>query len=169
MDVPETTLANLTEADRTTLSYAALWVFSTVAGSDGRIDEAEVDAILAELVKRAPPRDSELLRTVLSDVSSDGSRTLGGYAADGRSADEGLRRVAAILDLNWSRETGQDFKRGLLDIGRAVASASGGLLGLGNRTSGSETKALEVIARQLGVRDADGPSESNESEAIQGI
>ncbi|MEN8376472.1 MAG: hypothetical protein ABFS34_13585, partial [Gemmatimonadota bacterium] len=119
MDMPETTLANLTDSDRTTLSYAALWVFSTVAGSDGSVDEAEVDA-LAELVERAPPRSSELLRAVLADVSSGGSRVLGGYAADGRSADEGLRRVAAILDLNWPPETGQDFKRGLLEIGRAV-------------------------------------------------
>ena len=149
-------LDSLTAADRDTLTFGPLWMFSLVAGSDGAVDEREVDE-LARVVERARPDGGPLLDLVLSDLTHDGARLLARYAADDRDAGDGLRRVAAVVDLHWPPEVGDSFKNGLLAIGRAVAEASGGFLGLGDRKGRAEREALATAAGYLGVRAAQDP------------
>ncbi len=148
-------LDSLSETDRDTLTFGPLWMFSLVAGSDGAVDEREVDE-LARVVERARPDGGPLLDLVLSDLSHEGSRLLARYAADARGPEEGLRRIAAILELNWPPEVGDSFRDGLLAVGHAVAEASGGFLGLGDRTGRAEREALALAAACLGVRDERG-------------
>lgn len=144
-------LDSLPAADRRTLTLGPLWMFSLTAGSDGAVDEREVDA-LARVVERARPEGGPLLDLVLSELTHEGPRLLAEYAADGRGPEEGLRRIAAIVDLNWPPEVGDPFKAGMLAIGQAVAEASGGFLGLGDRTGRAEKEALASAAACLGVR-----------------
>ncbi len=152
-------LDSLPAADRRTLTFGPLWMFSLVAGSDGAVDEREVDA-LARVVERARPSGGPLLDLVLSDLTHDGSRLLAEYTADGRGPEDGLRRIAAILDLNWPPEVRESFKNGILDIGHAVAEASGGFLGLGDKTGRAEREALAAAAACLGVQTDSGEDDA---------
>lgn len=150
-------LASLSPPDRQTLTFGPLWMFSMIAGSDGSIDEREVEE-LANVVERARPEGGPLFEAILSELTEGGSRLLAAYAADERDPDEGLRRVAAILDLHWAPEVGDGVKAGLHSVGRAVAAASGGILGLGDPTSATESVALTKAARCLGLKgDPDPP------------
>lgn len=144
-------LDSLSPADRRTLAFGPLWMFALVAGSDGAVDEREVDR-LAAVVERARPDGGPLFDAVLSELADGGGRILAEYAGDGRDAEEGLRRVAAVLDLNWPPEVGEGFRSGLYAIGEAVASASGGFLGLGDPTSAAEGAALARAAHCLGMK-----------------
>ena len=155
MTDPAPGLDSLPPADRRTLAFGPLWMFSLVAGSDGAVDEREVDR-LADVVERARPDGGPLFDAVLAELAGGGGRLLAEYAADDRGSEEGLRRVAAVLDLNWAPEVGDAFRQGLYSIGQAVAAASGGFLGLGDPTSWAEGEALARAARCLGMKpDAD--------------
>jgi hypothetical protein len=152
---PPPGLDSLPEPDRETLTFGPLWSFSLVAGSDGAVDEREVDE-LAHVVERARPDGGRLFDEVLNEVTARGGRLLAAYAADERDSEEGLRRIAAILDLSWEPPVGDAFKAALHAVGQAVAAASGGLLGLGNPMSAAESAALARAARCLGL-DPDPP------------
>lgn len=142
-------LESLTATDRRTLLFGPLWMFSLVAGSDGSVDEREVDE-LARVVEQSRPEGGPLLASVLAELTSQGAAVLAEYATDDRGPEEGLRRLAAVVDVQWRPSVGDAFKDGILAIGKAVAEASGGFLGLGDRTSWAESEALATATRCLG-------------------
>jgi hypothetical protein len=139
----------MSEPEWTALTLAPMWVFSAVAGADGKLDAKEVAAIV-QVMDRAPLAESHLLREVLEECHRDVDELFLRYRGDARTVDEGLSEVRRVLDRRASAQEGRLFRRGLYSIGVHVAKASGGgLFGRGNPISWEERAALSLLTGLL--------------------
>ncbi len=158
----------LTDEEWRTLLFAPLWVFSAVAGADGKIDKAELTAFGRVLEKSLYLPDA-LLRELLGSIARDLRATFDDFAADDRTAEEGLTQVAALLDSKLLAEHASATKRTLFALGDRVARASGaGLLGIGERVGEAEEEALMAVAMHLGLTEPRQPDGSAGQEAPPG-
>jgi hypothetical protein len=132
-------------AEWSTLTFAPFWVFNAVAGADGKLRQKELTA-LQEVIQRVALTDSPLLDEVLAQCRKDLDGMLEAWRTDGRTFDVGLTQIRQILDRRVEMAQAAAFKRGLLSIGRRVASANGtGLFGLGTKLSRESREALSLV------------------------
>ncbi len=138
-----------------TLLFAPLWVFSAVAGADGKIDKAELTAF-GRVLEKSLYLPDPLLRELLGSIARDLRGTFDDFASDKRTVEEGLAEVVTMLDSKLLAEHAESAKRTLFALGDRVARASGsGVLGIGERVSRLEEQALLAVAAYLGLTDAD--------------
>lgn len=142
---------SLTEAEWRVLQFAPLWTFTLVAGCDRNPDAQERDALIASL-NASQIIESCLLREACGAAARDSEALLSRFDQDARGCEEGLRDVARVVGSVLSTSEAEEFKRGLLALGVAIARASGGgLFGGGDRTSAVEEEALIRAGALLGV------------------
>ena len=140
--------ASCTPAQWRTLQFGPLWVFHAVASADEKIDDQEVAALATEL-QEAELFKEPIVREVLTSVAGDLTNVMQLYKADTRTVVQGLQEIADILDQVATSEQAQNYKGAMLLIGRKVAEASGGFLGLGSKISEKEKIALAGVALAL--------------------
>lgn len=129
------TLVNL-HVDRDTLAAFALYPLVEVAWADGKVDEDERKAFLKAAAEHGITADSpghETLREFLRERPREDARKAWFAWAQQLNARLGKQERAQVRDA-------------LLKRARAVAEASGGILGLGRRISANEQKVLDKIA-----------------------
>lgn len=132
-----------------------------VGGVDAHIDSAEwtslIDAVLA-----ASGQDDDLVAAVMGELAAAlhrGERQI----PDGHEPLEGLTEIRSIL-AGWHDDSGEGYRVALMEIGAAIADASGAQLTIrygmhhGNNrwapspaTSPAERRALEGAAVALGL------------------
>ena len=140
----------LNELEWNLLQFGVLWVFEAVAGSDGKIDDAEQKQLHRFLLE-AYAHPLAPFRAVLIDLEANLDRMLEKYFADKRAIDHGLTEVGELLSRKLSPGETVAFKEALLDLGQRIAEASGGFLGFGNKVSKKERRSLARIANVLGL------------------
>ncbi len=133
--------------DWRTLQFTPFWAFQCVAGIDGHIDKEERAAFL-RCVHDAAPSGGKVAEDVLREVKADLDGIIRAWNTDPRTAPEGLKEVSVILAKLSAAET-TAFGEMLVGIGRQVAHASGGGIGLRERT------ALRGMAAILGVEETE--------------
>ena len=144
------TTEQLTADDWRELELAPLWILAAVAGADGSIDQDEKASHL-EAISRFTGHADELVSRVFGAVARDFESVWLRYLADHRSASQGIAAVGNLLAGLPNPAATLPFKEALLELGGAVADASGGKLLLGRRRSRSEREALSAAAQALGV------------------
>jgi uncharacterized tellurite resistance protein B-like protein len=120
-----------------TFAAFALYPLVEVAWADGTVDEKERKAVLVAVAEHglAPgtPAHAALAEFLKSKPSEDSRKAWFTWAAE-------LNRTLDAAERKKVRE-------GLLQRARAVAEASGGILGLGNKVSYNEQRVLDAITR----------------------
>lgn len=133
------------------LALAPLLVFKLVAAADGQIDRKERDQ-LVQLCEQADVFPSPLFRDAVRTLMQDYDR-LFAEAQDGYlDPVEALKAAGVALDTSHP-EASAEFKQCLIRWGRAIARASGGVLGVGKNVGRQETQVLALIAAALGTDD----------------
>jgi uncharacterized tellurite resistance protein B-like protein len=121
--------------DRDTLAAFALYPLVEVAWADGRVDETERQAFLQAAAEHGLVADSPghlALREFLKETPRDEAR-------------KAWFAWASELKGRLSPDERRKLREGLVKRARAVAEASGGILGLGPRISAAEQKILDKI------------------------
>jgi hypothetical protein len=116
-----------------------LYPLVEIAWADGVADARQTNAVIAAAIKLGVPSNSAALHTIEDWIKR-------GPAEDGRLAwymyaDE-LRKTLNPAEL-------EEFKNELLAGAKAVANASGGILGIAFQVSHKEQQILDHIARAL--------------------
>jgi hypothetical protein len=122
--------------DRDTLAAFALYPLVEVAWADGKVDEAEREAFLQAAAKHGIAADSpghQALREFLKQTPRDEAR-------------KAWFAWARELNARLSADERRTLRDALVERGRMVAEASGGILGLGRRVSAGEQRILDKIA-----------------------
>ena len=135
-----------TDAEWQTLQFAPLWAFSTVAGADGKIDDAET-ALLMKEVAEAPLHRGPFTREVMVSLAMDLVHVAAAYKADPRAPLAGLLEVRTLLNRIESDQAAI-FKYAVMAIGKATAEASGPVLG--SKIAPVEQAAWALAAVMLG-------------------
>jgi hypothetical protein len=121
--------------DRDTLAAFALYPLVEVAWADGKVDEAERQAFLQAAAEHGLAADSpghQALREFLKTTPHEQAR-------------KAWFAWATELKGRLSPAERATLRDGLVKRARAVAEASGGLLGLGRRISAGEQRVLDKI------------------------
>lgn len=132
--------------------YAATRVIAAHRG--GRLREALALGHVYQDARRHHG-DSELLDELVTSppsIEPDHLREAGGDVAAATS--ERLREAMRIVEAKATAQEADDYKRFVMTVAQAVASAhkEGGFLGIGGeRISDSENRALDEISRALGA------------------
>lgn len=132
------------------LIYAPLIIFNIVAGADGKIDQKEVTAFKKLLVEGLLS-DIELMKLVTNELLQDLEQLTGEVFAGQMDPNECMESIRNAVDTELTKEEALAFKLALLTIGKKIAQASGGFLGLGNRICLSEKQAMAKLAAALHV------------------
>jgi hypothetical protein len=130
-----------------TLQFAPLWVFVTVAGTDGDIDARELRALTAQLAREEHGREP-LVKEIFSAAAQDFARLVPDFGYDSRTLQEGLADVCKVLEMRVPPTEARAFKNALLSLRYDIAEAAGAKL-RGSRASEREKKALEFVAECL--------------------
>lgn len=137
------------------LRTAPLATFFYVSGVDRNLDEGERKAMIATLAG-AQLFDSFLLREACGRLARELDEADLEREPDEREEEfeDAMRQVARVLDRRLDEEEAGAFRRGLIDLARIVAGATGGgVFGGANRVSEVETGAIEAIGDALGHRE----------------
>ncbi len=143
----------VTAEQRDVLDGGPALVFLAVAASDGKVNKRETTTFAKVIVEaghlRAEcPSLGRALEASLDKVPEMIARI---EASDGFDVEAEMRRVGETVDVCLSEDEAQNYKLGLLYIGKEVAEASGGFFGLGRRICEGEATALKMIAGALGI------------------
>lgn len=136
--------------DKEILWRSPVLSFFLVAAADGNVDDQEI-AGFEGMIANPAIFQSKLFRKIAKDVEP----YVGSYFEELMAGDfdyqGALRETADLLDQKypWEAET---FKLSMLTMGKRVAQASGGFLGVGSKISKEEKAALVDIANTLGLR-----------------
>lgn len=142
---------DLTAEELQILAYAPMSVFCMVAAADGNIDKKEIEAFRQELLKGLQT-DSEILIRVTVGAMEGFEEMIMKLLNQEENILEKLMEARVILDNRLPPEESDKFKASLIGLGEAVASASGGFLGIfGSKIDKNEKKALSVLSKLLGV------------------
>ena len=128
-------------------------VFLVVAASDGKVGKRETTTFAKVIVGAAHleaecPSLGRALGASLEKVPEVIAKIEAVEKFD--SAGE-LRRIGETVDACLSEDEAQNYKLGLLYIGKEVAEAAGGFFGMGRRISEREATALKMIADAFGI------------------
>jgi hypothetical protein len=132
------------------LQYVPLWVFFTVAGSDGKFDKKELmafDKALQEALLQPEPLVRDILLATRENIDELLPESMEKLAAVDMVAM--WNWVADLLQIKAGPEQAGAVKDAMLGVGWRVAAASGGFLGLGSKVSPEERLALAAIAHHL--------------------
>ena len=116
-----------------------LYPLVDIAWADGSVDKREVKAVIDAALKLGVPPKSETLRTIEDWLAR-------GVAQDARLA---WYMYANELKNTLTPEELQKFREELLAGIKAVASASGGLLGVAFQISAKEQQVLDEVGKAL--------------------
>jgi uncharacterized tellurite resistance protein B-like protein len=121
--------------DRDTLAAFALYPLVEVAWADGRVDDAERQAFLQAAAEHGLSADSP------------GHRALHEFLKETPRAEARKAWFAWASELRGrlSAAERRELREGLVKRARAVAEASGGILGLGRRISAAEQQVLDKV------------------------
>lgn len=135
----------MTAEDWAMLAKAPCLVFIMVSAADGKVDAKEMIAfgkILGNYGSVPSPILSKVLGIAANNIQSFCQEIL----SDGRAPRDQLLGLAQLLKSGKiPKEDGVMIAKGLIALGNAVASASGGFLGFGPKISKEEKGALAVI------------------------
>lgn len=141
----------LSDDDIKLLAYAPIAVFCVVAAADGNIDKKEVKAFQVELLKGFII-ESELMQKIMAHVISDFESMITRFLKQEVNAREIMEQILQLLDGKLEADEARKFKLSMLSIGKSVAEASGGFLGMfGSKISKEEKRALAGLAQFLGL------------------
>lgn len=144
----------LDDEDYKVLAYAPVAVFFIVAGADGKIDNKEARAFQKEVVA-GMVAESEIMQRSIIYTLANFEDIFAELQSQKVNMKEKLEQIIAILDTKTSEDEALKFKISLLTIGKSIAEASGGFLGIfGSKISKKEKQALAMLAVFLGVVDA---------------
>ena len=132
------------------LLYAPLIIFNIVAGADGRIDQKEVTAFKKLLVEGLLS-DIELMKLITNELLQDLENLTSEVFSGNMDPNQCMESIRNAVDVELTEEEALAFKLALLSIGKKIAKASGGFLGLGNRICLSEKQAMVTLAAALHV------------------
>jgi uncharacterized tellurite resistance protein B-like protein len=121
--------------DRDTLAAFALYPLVEIAWADGKVDDAERQAFLKAASEHGITADSpghQALREFLKETPREDAR-------------KAWFAWATALKNRLNPEERRALRSGLVARARAVAEASGGILGLGRRVSAAEQVVLDKI------------------------
>jgi hypothetical protein len=116
-----------------------LYPLVEIAWADGRIDPKEAKAVIDAAIRLGVPAGGSALKA-LEDWLKRGPTT------DGRTA---WYAFAGELRKTLNPQELDTFRNELLDGAKAVAKASGGILGVAFEVSGNEQKVLDGIVKSL--------------------
>ncbi|MDP4848666.1 MAG: hypothetical protein NWR51_15555 [Akkermansiaceae bacterium] len=137
--------AGLTGEDWATLAKAPCLVFILVAAADGKVDAKEIKAF-GSILENHESLPSSILSKILGIAQQNFESFIQEIVADGRSPQDQLLGLADLLKSGKiPKEDAVVVAKGLLLLGKAIASASGGFLGFGSKISKEEKQALAVL------------------------
>ncbi len=123
------------------LTAFKLFPLVEIAWADGKVDQSEIDAVVAGAVAHGVSRDSDSFKAL-----EDWLRR--GPTDDGRTA---WRMYAAELVRTLSPAELASFRNDLVALAKKVAGASGGVFGVFGQVSPQEQRAIDEIGRHLGA------------------
>lgn len=132
------------------LLYAPLMIFNIVAGADGRIDQKEAQAFKNLLVEGLLS-DIELMKLVMNELLQDLENLTSQVFSGEMNPNDCMESIRLAVDAELTAEEALAFKLALLSIGKKIAQASGGFLGMGNKICLSEKQAMAKLAAALHV------------------
>ena len=132
------------------LMLAPLIIFNIVGGADGRIDQREAVEFKRLLVEGLLS-DIELMKLIMSDLLQDLESLTNRLVSGELDPNQCMESIRSALDAKLTKEDALEFKLALLSIGKKIANASGGFLGMGDRICLSEKQAMARLAAVLHV------------------
>ena len=138
------------DADRTTLTFAPLWVFSALTGSHSNVPPQALDALWAS-AREAVADATGLGRDVLLDLLTE-SDVMVSYELDGRPVATGLLQVAEVLRRLPAEEATSVRTRLLGSFGQRIARARGPF---GRSISREDQETLDLVAELMDLDEAD--------------
>jgi len=143
-----TNFEQFSPAEWSTLRQSPVLVYLASAVADGRVDRKEV-ASFRDLLDSPDKIESELMRALIADIGDELPALIASVqAAQGDFLLE-LSRVATLVESKLSADDAKQFKRSLLYVGKTVAEASGGFLGLGDKVGHEEKATLAAVSLAL--------------------
>jgi uncharacterized tellurite resistance protein B-like protein len=130
------TLMNL-HVEKGTFAAFALYPLVEVAWADGKVDEKERQAFIAAAAEHGITPGS-FAHSALEEFIKGTPR---------EDASKAWYAWAATVNQTLDAAERKKVREGLLKRARAIAEASGGFLGLGNKISASEQRVLDKIAK----------------------
>lgn len=138
------------EEEFESLKQSPFLIFFLVAAADGTIDKKEMQEFISILAQ--PEKfNSPLLYRIITNVINDIPVILTRIAQQEIDYVAELQKVKTIVDNKLSPEDANDFKMALLQVGKGIAEASGGLFGFGSKIGKEEKTALAGIALCLEI------------------
>lgn len=138
----------LGDEDLDLLARAPCWIFVLVAAADGRIDAKERKR-LRELLGREDAFATHWMRIALERASQRLDAILDTLDAEPERALDEIERVADLAERHLDPEGAREVKHDLLAFGKAIAKASGGVLGMGSRIDRNEELAIARLGTLL--------------------
>jgi tellurite resistance protein len=146
----------LDEDDLALLARAPCWVFVLVAAADGKVDAKE-RARLRELLNRQDAFASSWMRDAIARTSERLDAILDDLDAHPKRAIPDLTRVADLAEQHLAPEEAHALKHDLLAFAKAIAKASGGVLGMGSKIDPREETAIARLGAVLRFDAPQGP------------
>ena len=140
-----------TSEDIEILAYTPIIAFFMVAAADGDIDKKEVTAFQKQLVAGFET-ESDMFRLALLTVISRFEEMIGHVLSGQIDIQTHFQQLNELTTAKMSDQETLQFKVSLLTLAKAVAEASGGILGIfGSKISKSEQQALAALTVLLGL------------------
>ena len=149
MDI-KITKEQFTDDEWQSLVLAPLIIFNIVGGADGRIDQREA-AEFKSLLVEGLLSDVELIKLIMKDLLQDLEVQTGRLVSGELDPNQCMESIRQAVDTELSEEDALAFKLALLSIGKKIANASGGFMGMGDRICLSEKQAMARLAAVLHV------------------
>ncbi|MFW6085921.1 MAG: hypothetical protein ACODAG_01855 [Myxococcota bacterium] len=140
-------MSNL-EVDDELLARALGWVYVLVSTADGRMDRKETRRFM-QLLDRDDAFESAWMKRAMEQAKVQSKMVIDGMASDPDACLPELERLGTAADEQLPADEARAFKHDLLAFGKAIARASGGVLGVGSKIAGSEAETLGRLATLL--------------------
>ncbi len=150
-EFPASTGEGLTGEDWATLAKAPCLVFILVAAADGKVDAKEI-SIFGKILQSYDSLPSPVLAKIFGIAQKNLEGFIQEIVATGEPPQQQLMSLAQLLKSGKiPKEDAIVVAQGLLELGKAIASASGGFLGFGPKISKEEKQALAMLEMILVV------------------
>jgi hypothetical protein len=128
------------------LMYSPIVTFAIVAAADGSIDKKEVVSFQQQLIKGLVV-DNSMLQQLMTEIIPNLDSLIRDVLEGSVDPKAILEDVTLAVDSKLSSDDAMSYKLSLMQIGKAIAESSGGLLGLfGSKISKEETQALAALS-----------------------
>lgn len=131
------------------IADAPEWIFAALAAADGNValtTKAKESKAFKKVVKNYSTT-SNLVQDVVVDKTKTSREVKGATLSD---AEQALEEINNLLESKLSRREADQYRKFLISVADSVAEAAGeGALGLGQKISKKEAKALDKIKAAL--------------------